>query len=46
MAVNGIDEVPCRFDVVSIENHKVILTGMHLIIQDRKRSGTERMNMA
>ena len=25
MAVNGIDEVPCRFDVVSIENHKVIL---------------------
>ena len=25
MTVNGIDEVPCRFDVVSIENHKVIL---------------------
>ena len=25
MAVNGIDEVPCRFDVVSIENHEVTL---------------------
>ena len=25
MTVNGIDEVPCRFDVVSIENHEVTL---------------------
>ncbi len=25
MTVNGIDDVPCRFDVVSIENHTVTL---------------------
>ena len=25
MTVNGIDEIPCRFDVVSIEDDRIIL---------------------
>ena len=31
MTVNGIDEIPCRFDVVSIEDDRIIYIRMHLI---------------